>query len=87
MQPQAYLFHAVAALHAASGLARRLDGGEQQGDEDADDRNDDQQFNQRKTPLWIWGFGVADWRTERHTWSFRDLILQGRSGGPSSQGL
>src|SRR5262249_12117752 len=31
------------------GLARRLHGGQQQGDQDRDDRDDDQQLNQRES--------------------------------------
>ena len=43
------LLHIVGALHPTSRLARRLDGGEEQADQNADDRDDDQQFDQCKT--------------------------------------
>ena len=39
------LFEVVLALRAACGFARRLDGGEEQCDEDADDGNHHQQFD------------------------------------------
>ena len=43
------LLEVVAATHPACGLARRLNGGQQQTNQDANDGNDDQQFNERKT--------------------------------------
>jgi hypothetical protein len=39
---------AVGAPAAAGGLARRLDGGEQRGDQDGDDRDDDEQLDPRE---------------------------------------
>jgi hypothetical protein len=39
----------VAALHSPSGLAGRLDGGEQEADENADDGNHHQQFDKRES--------------------------------------
>jgi hypothetical protein len=51
------LFQVVAALHAPSGFAGRLHGGEQQANQDPNDRNDNQQFHQRKTQFTIQVFG------------------------------
>ena len=45
---QAELPHPVHTAHAAGGLASRLNGGQQQGHEDADDGNDDEQLDERK---------------------------------------
>jgi len=45
---QTQLLEVVAALEASRRFASRLDGGQQQRDQDADDRNDDQEFHQRK---------------------------------------
>ncbi|MAT72332.1 MAG: hypothetical protein CMJ58_22745 [Planctomycetaceae bacterium] len=42
------LLHVVDALHAAGGLARRLDGWQQQRDQQAHDGDHDQQLNQRE---------------------------------------
>jgi hypothetical protein len=41
------LFQVVDALHPPPGLARRLDGGQEQGDQDGDDGDDDEQLDQR----------------------------------------
>ena len=43
------LFDIARALHAPGRLSRLLNGGQQHGYQDADDRDDDQQFDQRKT--------------------------------------
>ena len=43
------LLQIVGALHPPGGFAGRLDRGEQQRDENSDDRNDNQQFHERKT--------------------------------------
>ena len=48
VQRQADLLEIVAALRSPRGLARRLDGGQEQGDEHADDRDDHQQLDERK---------------------------------------
>jgi hypothetical protein len=42
------LFHVVAALHAACGLSGSLDRREQKTDQNADDRDDDQKFDEGK---------------------------------------
>jgi hypothetical protein len=57
------LFQIVRALNTAGGLARRLHGRQQKGNQDRDDRNDNKKFNQsesgRRTPsqtkLWHGG--------------------------------
>ena len=49
MQRQAQLLEIVAALHPPRGLPSRLYSREQQRYQDADDRDPDQQFHQRKT--------------------------------------
>ena len=43
---QADLLQVVGALHPAGRLARRLHGRQQQGDQHADDRDHDEQFDQ-----------------------------------------
>ena len=45
---QGKLLEAIGALHAASRLARRLHGRQQQADQNGDNRDDDQQLDQRK---------------------------------------
>jgi len=45
---QPALLEIVATLHAPRRLARRLHGGQQQRHQDADHRDDDQQFHQRE---------------------------------------
>ena len=45
------LFQMIQALGSPCRLAGRLHGRQQQGNQDADDRNDDQQFHQRKSTL------------------------------------
>ena len=45
------LLEVVAALHLSGCLARRLNGRQQQRDQNGDDRDDHQQLNQRKTRL------------------------------------
>jgi hypothetical protein len=62
---QAKLLQVVAALRAAGGFAGCLHGGQEQGDQDCNDRDDDQEFNQRESatdlrmahdaPLLPWG--------------------------------
>jgi len=46
---EAELLQIIEALRAAGGLARRLDGGQEQRDQDGDDGNDDQQLDQGET--------------------------------------
>jgi len=46
------LLEVVGALHPAGGLPRRLDRGQQQGDQDREDCDHDQDFNQRKAPAY-----------------------------------
>jgi hypothetical protein len=46
---QSNLLQIVSALGPTSGFPRRLDRGEQEGNQDGNNGNDDQQFNQRKT--------------------------------------
>jgi hypothetical protein len=48
VQRQADLLEVVAALSAAGRLAGLLDGRQQQGDQDRDDRDDHEQFDERK---------------------------------------
>jgi hypothetical protein len=43
-----HLAQVILAFRAASGLSRRLDGGQQQRDKHADDGDHDQQLNQRE---------------------------------------
>ena len=47
---QALLLEVVDALDPAGGLAGRLDGRQQQGDQDADDGDGDQEFDEREAP-------------------------------------
>jgi hypothetical protein len=49
MDRQANLLEVVDALHPSGCLARRLDGGQEQGDQNADDGDDDQQLDERET--------------------------------------
>ena len=46
VQGEADLLQVVDALRPAGGLARRLDGGQEQGDQHGDDRDDHQQLDQ-----------------------------------------
>ena len=46
VQGQADLLEVVDALGTPGGFAGRLDGGQQQGDQDADDADDHEQFDQ-----------------------------------------
>ena len=48
MDPKADLLEVVGALSSAGGLARRLNGGQQKRDQDANDGHDDQELDQRK---------------------------------------
>jgi hypothetical protein len=41
MQAQSELLHVVSALHSSSSFTRRLNGGKQQTDQDADDGDND----------------------------------------------
>jgi hypothetical protein len=45
------LLQVVRTLRSAGRLPRRLDGGQQQRHQDADDGDYDQEFHQRETPL------------------------------------
>ena len=47
------LLQVVRALHTAGRFTRRLNGGQEQTDQDADDRDNDQKFDQGKTVLLI----------------------------------
>jgi hypothetical protein len=47
-QREAELFEIILAARTAGALARRLHRGEEQRDQHADDRNDDQEFDQRE---------------------------------------
>jgi hypothetical protein len=49
VQRQADLLEVVGALDPPRGLARRLDGRQEQADQDGDDRDHDQEFNQGKS--------------------------------------
>jgi hypothetical protein len=49
VQREADLLDVVGALRAPRRLPRRLDGGQQQGDQDNDDRDHHQQLDQRET--------------------------------------
>jgi hypothetical protein len=50
VQCQADLLQVVDALASPGCLARRLHGGQEQGDQHRDDRDDNQQFDQREAP-------------------------------------
>src|SRR5262249_15406634 len=65
---EADLLEVVDAMRAACGLARRLHGRQQQGDQDGDDRDDDEELDQgetattgtihgRLTPVRTWEIG------------------------------
>jgi hypothetical protein len=49
VHPQGKLLEIVAALQPSCGLACRLNRRQQQGDQDADDRNHDQKLNKCET--------------------------------------
>jgi len=49
MHSQSNLLHIVDTLHPPGRLACRLHGGQEQGDQDRNDRNDHEQFDQRET--------------------------------------
>src|SRR5580700_1788657 len=48
---QGHLFEIVAALRSPCGFARRLDGGEQECDQDGDDGDHHQEFDEREPGL------------------------------------
>ena len=50
------LLEVVGALHTTSRFTRRLDGGEKETDQNTDDRDNDQQFDERK-PIFSCGHG------------------------------
>ncbi len=50
---KSHLFQIVSALHTTGDLARRLNGGKQKSDENADYGNHHQQLHQRETPAQI----------------------------------
>jgi hypothetical protein len=54
------LAHVVAATHASGCFASSLNGGKKEANQDADDRNDDQQFNQSKSGTPIFSMGVLN---------------------------
>jgi hypothetical protein len=45
------LFEVITTLRTPRSLTGRLDGGQEKGDQDADDGNDNQEFHQRETAL------------------------------------
>lgn len=49
VQRQAHLFEVIAALHSSGGFSRRLHSWQKQGDQDANDRYDYQEFYQRES--------------------------------------
>jgi len=52
VQSDTDLLQIISALCAASGLARTLHGGHDEGDENRDYRDHDQQFDQSKAAFW-----------------------------------
>ncbi len=92
MNGQAELLEVVGALGAAGGLPRRLDGRQQQCDQDGDDGDDDQQFDQREAAtsrrapgplhgdIWAETCGWPGWRVEEGTRRFLARPLQCSSG-------
>jgi len=48
---QSELFEVIGALHPPCGFPGCLNGGQQQGDQHADNGNDDKKFNERKSTL------------------------------------
>jgi hypothetical protein len=66
---QRKLLEVVPALRHPRRFSRRLDGWEQQGDQDADDRDNHQEFNQRKTATLAWSAGhfPSPWLAAPHT--------------------
>ena len=62
---QADLLEAADALCTPRGLARRLDGGEEQGDQDSDDRDHDQELDQGETVLLSTIHGTSNKRSIR----------------------
>jgi hypothetical protein len=49
VQAEADLLQVVRTLHPPGRLTRRLDGGQQQGDQDGDDRDHHQEFDERES--------------------------------------
>ena len=49
LEAEPKLLEVVRALHTTSGFTRRLNGGKKQADQNADDRDDDQQFDEGKS--------------------------------------
>jgi hypothetical protein len=60
VERQTDLLEVVAALHSPGRLARRLHGRQQHRDQDADDRDDHEELNQRKAAIGISDSGFAD---------------------------
>jgi len=70
VQSNPQLAQIVDALAASSRLASCLNCRQEQGDENADDRNHDQQLDQRKTPCFAWNGTALHRRDQCHiTWS------------------
>ncbi len=61
---QGQLLHLVDAFRPAGGFASGLDGGEEQGDEHANDGDHDQQFDERETTPERLLHVLDSWRTD-----------------------
>jgi hypothetical protein len=61
------LLQVVNALNSPGGLARRLYGGQKQGDQQSDDCNDDEKFDQSESATYHWGgFSTSFPASSRH---------------------
>jgi hypothetical protein len=78
LERQPHLLQVVRALRTAGRFAGRLDGWQQQGDEDADNRDDDQEFDERErasasSGRWLRCHGLTSLQIDE--WMVASLIL------------
>ena len=78
MHRQTNLFEIVLALRSTGSFTGLLDGGQQQGDENGDDRNHHQQFDQGKRSTWS-----TDWHA--NLLQDNDETNERRPDGPRKQ--
>lgn len=76
VQPQSHLLQAVLAFGPSRRFSRLLDGRKQQGDQNAEDRDDDEKFNERETSSTTHRSRPApiaqEWRDGVHAITFGD---------------
>ena len=89
VQGDAELLQVVDALGATGGLAGRLDGGQEQGDQDGDDRDHHQQLDQREAAnVAAAGLSMRSARQGSPSGSSgRDLVVRGRNRGEGPDGV